>query len=336
MTRVMRTRQIRIALPFALLVMVVAVATAGYILIERPNYSFLDALYMTLITISTVGHREVHPLSPAGQVWTMFVIVGGVVTAAIVLSLIGSMVVEGQIRRIFGRRQLENKIKSLSGHVIVCGAGRMGEHVARDLSADGRDVVVIDIDPERTAVMEENGLLYILGDAQSEEVLDAAGIGRAAELVSTLPSDAENLLVTLTAYQSNPKLRIISRALETANQVKLLKAGATRVVCPSVIGATRMVDIVVRPAVVDFFDVAHTGVELEMDQIEIDEASELAGKTLSEMDMPRRFGVYVVTVRRKDGEAVYQPASNLKLHAGDTIIVVGKKGASAALQELSA
>ena len=333
-TQAVRIRNIRIALPLALFSGVIIICTAGYMLIEWPRYDLLDALFMTIITVATVGYREVHELSPWGRLWTIFVILSGLVTGGIVLSLIGAMVVEGQIRRIFGRRQLENKIKSLSEHIIVCGCGRMGERVAMELQTAGRDVVVVDIDPERTAVAEAAGLLYVLGDAQSEDILEAAGIDQAFTLISTLPSDAENLLVTLTARQLNQQIHIVTRALVSSTQGKLRKAGATRVVCPQVIGASRIVDIVIRPAVVDFAEAAHKGVDLEMDQIEVIAGSSLAGKSLDELALPTRIGVYVVAIRRAQAETIYQPASSMVVQAGDTLILIGKRGAAATLQEL--
>ena len=313
--------------------MIVSIATAGYVIIE-PEYTFLDALYMTIITISTAGHREVHALSEGGQIWTMIVVISGVLTGGIILSLLGAMVVEGQIRRIFGRRQLENKIKNLSEHVIVCGYGRMGERVALELKAASSNVVVVDGDPDRTTLAEAGGLLYVLGDAQSEDILKAAGIERASELIALLSSDAENVLVTLTGRQLNPAMRIIARAVESATQGKLLLAGATRVVCPHVIGASRMVDIVVRPAVVDFVEVAHKGVDLEMDQIELRPGSELVGKSLGELELPRRVGVHVVAIRRADGETIYEPTADITLAPDDTVIVIGKRGAGPTLQQL--
>lgn len=317
-----------------LLITIICVATAGYVVIEWPRYTFSDALYMAVITITTAGHLEVHALSQAGRIWTIFVILGGVVTGATVLSLLGSMVVEGQIRRILGRRQLEHKIKGLSGHVIVCGYGRMGEMVVADLRKAGRLIVVVDVDPDRTSDVEALDLPYVLGDAQDEEILVAAGLAKANELISALPSDAENVMVTLTARQSNPDIRIITRAVRSAAEGKLLKAGATRVVCPHVIGAYRMVNIVLRPAVVDFVEVAHKGVDLEMDQIVLSEDSKLVGKSLKELELPRRVGVHVAAISRADGQTIYRPASNLTLQAGDTVILFGKGGAAAALQQL--
>lgn len=329
-----RSRRLPVLAVFVLLVTVICVSTAGYVIIEYPNYSFLDALYMTVITVSTAGHQEVHPLSDNGHIWTIFVVVIGVLTGAMFLSLLAAMVVEGQIRRVFGRRQLENKIKSLSGHTIVCGYGRIGQMVVADLRTAGKRVVVIDIDPERTAALEAADLLYVLGDAQDEEVLDAAGLARAGELIAALPTDAENVLVSLTARQQSPDVRIVARAREAGSEKKMLQAGATRVVCPHIMGASRIVDIVLRPAVVDFFEVAKKGVDLEMDQIVLGADSELVGKSLRDLELPKRAGVHVAAIRRSSGETIYRPSSNVTLAAGDTVILFGQSGSAATLRDL--
>ncbi len=315
---------------------VISVSTAGYIVIEPSNYTFLDALFITINTVTTLG-SQAGTLSDAGKIWTIFVVLAGLVTGGVLLSLLGAMMVEGQLRRILGRRQLEDQIKNLSDHVIVCGCGRMGERVATQLQTGGRDIVIVDIDPERTSIGEAIGMLYVLGDAQNEEVLEAAGIAKASTLVSTLATDAENLLVTLTARQMNPDVRIITRALDGATQKKLIRAGATRVVCPQVIGASRMVDIVVRPAVVDFSEAALEGVDLEMDQIELGGKSELVGKSLQDLNLPQRVGAHVVAIRRAHDETIYQPGPEVVLEQGDTLILIGKRDsaeAMAALQSL--
>ncbi len=294
----------------------------------------MDSIYMTLISVTTTGYKEIHELTTAGRIWTIFVILGGIVTGAVVLSLVVAVIVEGQLRRILGRRQLENKISTLSGHTIVCGFGHMGSLVAKDLKAAGTEVVIVDSNPECTTVAEEANLLYVLGNAQEEAALQAAGIEKAAVLVTALSSDAENVFLTLTARQANPKLRIIARAQQAASQQKLLMAGATRVVCPQIIGASRMVDVVIRPAVVDFVEMAHRGLELEMDQLDLTSASPIVGQTLEELALPRKIGAHVVAVRREDGKVVYHPTPDMQLAAGDTLVLVGEKGAAEAVEKL--
>jgi len=316
---------------FALII----VATVGYRLADG-KYGWLDCLYLAVVTISTLGMAEAQEMSSAARTWTIFVVCGGVLIGGVVLSLIVAMVVQGQLRGILGRRQLQHKIESLTGHVIICGFGRMGRLVATRLVEAGRQVVVIDNDSERTAAAGDAGLLYVHGDAQEEATLEAAGVTRAQMLIATLADDPQNVFVTLTARQANPQLRIVARAQEQSAQEKLMIAGATRVVSPQVLGASRMVDIVLRPAVVDFVEIASRGVDLELDQLQVGEGSRLVGKTLEQLELPRRTGAHVVAVRRAGGEAVYHLTPQLELQAGDTIILVGRRGAAAAVQKLQA
>jgi len=308
------------------------IAAVGYRLIE-PEYSALDAVYMTVTTITSLG-GEVHELSPAGRVWTMFVVISGLVMGAVVLSSIVAMVVEGQVRRVLGRRQLRRRIAALSGHVIVCGYGRMGAIVAKELAAAGQSAVAVDNDPDRTAAAEEAGLFYVLGDAEDEAVLAEAGLDRAAAVVTTLATDAANVFVTLSARQANSDVRIIARAQQGASQSKLLKAGATRVICPQIIGAMRVADVILRPAVVDFVEMAHRGVKLEMDQLHLGPQSSLVGKTLEQLALPRRTGAHVVAVSHAEGETTYHPTGDLRLASGDTLVLIGRRGAATAIEKL--
>jgi len=324
----------RLGISVAVFVAFLMLAAVGYRLIEKGG-TWLDAVYMTAITVGTVGYREVPgELSSWGRIWTIFVITGGLLTGAVMLSLVVAMIVEGQVRRIFGRRLLNRKIASLQGHVIICGYGRMGSLAAAQLADAGRDVVVVEADAERTALAEQAGLLYLLGDAQDEAILEAAGIGRAEVLVAVVADDASNVFVTLSARQLNPDVRILARAQDASTQNKLLKAGATRVVCPQTIGANRIADIVLRPAVVDFVEMAHRGVDLEMDQLELGGQSGLIGRTLKQLALPQRIGVHVVAVRRADGQTAYNPRPDLQLAAGDTLVLIGERGVATAVQKL--
>jgi len=328
-----RPWRVRLASRLALLLVFLAVASVGYYLIE-PAYSWPDSLYMTFITISTTGYGEVHPLSGWGRVWTVMVLVTGLVIGTIVLTSIVAIVVEGRLRSLLGRRELERKIANLTGHVIVCGFGSAGSVVAAQLKAEGRQVVVVDTSPEQTAAAEEQGMLYVLGDAQDESVLQAAGIAKAGHVVASLTTDAENVFVTLSARQLRPDIQVIVRAQHATSEDKLLKAGANRVICPGVMGAMRMSDIIVRPALVDFVDMAHKGVELGMEQLEVRGDSPLVGKTLAELALRRHAGVLVVAVRRAGGEAIYTPGSDFRLQAGDTLVLVGARGAAEAIERL--
>ena len=207
--------------------------------------------------------------------------------------------------------------------------------MAHDLREGGRKTVVVDIDAQRTSVAEEDGMLYVLGDAQEEEILSSAGIERASAVVATLPNDAANAFLTLSARGANNSLRIIARAQEAATQSKLVKAGATRVVCPLIIGANRIVDVLLRPAMVDFVEIAHKGVDLEMDQVTLERESNMIGQTLRELALSSRAGATVVAIRRPDGTALYSPDPDTALAEGDALIIIGQRGIASALARIN-
>jgi len=323
----------RLVWPVGILTGFIIVATAGYRLLN-PGHSWLDALYMTVTSVTTVGLREVYPVTDIGMVWTLIVITGGLVTGAVAMSMIVAMIVEGQVRIILGRRQLQRRIASLSGHVIVCGYGRMGGLVTDELVRAGRQVVIIDNDDVQTQTAEAAGLLYVLGNAETDDVLMAAGVERADVIVTTLATDAENVFVTLSAREINPALHIIAVARETSTQDKLMKAGANRVVCAHTLGASRMAAVVLRPAVVDFVEMAGQGGEIEMDQVKLADGSRLVGKSLEELELPHRVGVHVCAVQRSDDDPVYQPAPDFVLAAGDTLVLIGPSGSAAAVEAM--
>lgn len=324
----------RLAILLIALLAFFLVSVGGYLAIEK-SYTLLDAVYMTVTTITTVGYGEVNgPLSSAGRIWNMVVIVFGMAILAMVVSGVAAVFVEARIREVFGRQHLQQKIAKLKGHVIVCGYGRVGSMVAAKLAKAGRDVVVVDQSPDAIQAAGQAGLLYVQGDAQEEDVLDQAGVGRAESLVAALTTDAENVFVTLSARSANANLRIITRAQQTTSESKLRKAGASRVICPQAIGANRMAEVVLRPAVVDFADMAQTGDELAVDQIKLGPHSPLVDKTLLELQLPSRFGVHVVAMQREGGQRVYQPKPDVRLAVGDTIILVGRAGAAEAMEKL--
>lgn len=325
---------IGIALAILAVIIFVGISSLGYYLIE-PGYSWLDALYMTVISITTAGHLEVGgPLTAWGRGWTMFVLIGGITIGAVALSLVVAAVVEGRVRGILGRRQLERKIASLSGHVVICGYGRTGHRVADLLHTSNRQVVIVDNSLDRTAQAEQEGILYLLGDAQEEDVLLSAGVKRAATLVATLADDASNVFLTLSARGLNDSLQIIARAQEAATQDKLTKAGATRVICPTIIGSNRIADVLLRPAMVDFVEMAHKGVDLEMDQLVVQEGSSITGRTLRELALPSRVGATVVAIQRPDGTALHNPGPEVTLAVGDTLVLIGQHGMNAAIEKL--
>jgi len=306
--------------------------TFGYMLLERSN--FFDALYMTVITISTVGYEQVLPLGRIGKIWTMAVIGIGMVAAALALSSLQAMIVTGELRRVLGRRKLQTRISQLQGHVIVCGYGRMGKLVAHQLRDNQVDLVIVDNDPDRTAEADEQGLLYVLGDASEGDTLLQAGLMRARGLVATLPNDPDNVYVTLTARGYRQDMTIVARANEQTTEPKLRRAGADRIVCPQIIGAQRIVNILTRPHVVDFVDVAAKGVELEMDEYAIGEGSPFCGQSLQQAALRQRAQVIVVAIRRADGTTVFNPGGDEVIRPHDTLIMIGPAGASKRLDTL--
>ncbi|MBN2212106.1 MAG: potassium channel protein [Sedimentisphaerales bacterium] len=316
-----------------ILLFVVALGVAGFMFLEKT--SFLDALYMTLVTISTLGMKadSLEHIGEPGKVLVMVLIVVGIVAAMAALSSIVGFVVEGHMRSILGRRKVNMKIASLQNHIIVCGYGRMGSAVCASLQRRGTSLVVIDKSDENTLRAETNGLLYVLGDASEEAILRDAGIERAKGLVSVLPTDADNVFVTLVARNLNAKLLIAGRAERPQSEARLLQAGANKVICPHIIGASRLVNILTRPGVVDFLDFAFEGLELEAEQVQVKTEGKLSGKSLREANLPREVGILVIALKRADGSTLFNPPSDTILQAGDVMVVTGRAGSMARLHD---
>jgi len=309
------------------------ISTTGYVLIERA--SPIDALYMVLITISTVGFGEVWPLSTAGKIWTMLTIMVGLIIASLTFSMLVTLLVSDEVRNLLGRRKLQAKIAQIRDHVIICGCGRMGRIIRSELAARGVQTVVIEVDPQKTAAMSEHGILYVLGDASEEETLLEAGLMRAKALVSVLPHDSDNVYVVLTARALKPDLFIIARSEQAATEHKLLRAGADKVISPQTIGAMRVANLITRPNVVDFFDVAAKGVELEMDEYIVRPDSPLKGKTLKDSGLRQKARAMVVAIKRADGTTVFNPDANEIILENDTLILIGPAGVSSRLEALT-
>jgi len=324
----MQTRT-RLIASLVVLLAIFTIGLTGFVVIEGVPIG--DAAYWMTATLSTVGYGDVVARTWLGHVWAMVVIVLGVIAAAMTISFLQAMIVSGELRRVLGRRKLLNRIQQLHGHIIVCGYGRMGRLIANDLKQRGRSVVAIEQDPERTSQMEEQGLLYILGDATEEETLVQAGVMRARGLVAVLPHDADNVYVTLTARGLNAGLHIVTRAEQPGSEGKLKRAGADRVVSPHVSGATLICNMLTRPNVTDFFQVAAKGVDLEVDEVVVGEESPFCDKSLRELELRQAAGVMVVAVKRSDGNTSYNPGPDEVIHCEDTLILIGPAGASAKL-----
>ena len=309
-----------------LLSLVLLFGTAGYMLIE--GWPLLEALYMTVITITTVGFGEVRTVSEPGRIFTVILIFTGMGIMAYTLGIVAQIMVEFQVRDLIGRRKLGLKLKHIKDHYILCGYGRIGEVIAHELKASGSPLLVIDQDPQSKEKLRSHDIPYIIDDATSDDVLMEAGIMRAKGLVTVVLSDADNLFITMTARGMNPGLFILSRADQAATEKKLLRAGANKVVMPYQIGGLRMVHTILRPAVTDFFDFAmqDKNIALKMEELKVREKSPLNGVRLKDSGIRQGMNVIIVAIRDKAGTMSFNPSSNVAMEAGTTLIALGPIG----------
>jgi voltage-gated potassium channel len=324
----------RLRFGVAALVGVIVAGTAGYMAL---GFSWLDALYQTVTTVATVGFREVHPLSSGGQAFTIGLILVGVGTALYTFTQVLEVVVEGHIQEVLGRRRMEREIARMSGHVIVCGFGRVGRNLAQYVSGAGREIVVVENDVARAAAAE--GLGHVVrGDATTDEVLKEAGIERARVLVSALNTDAANLFVTLTARSLRSDLFIVARARVESSEAKLTQAGADRVVNPQGIGGARMAAFVLQPHVAEFLDVVmHDGsLEFRLEEVPLTSGSPLAGQSLRDAHIRDSTGALILALRDSGGGFTTNPSPETQLCAGQILIAIGTDAQLRALAQAAA
>jgi len=325
-------KQLKFGLAFLLLVLVGG--TVGYALIE--GWGFLEALYMTVITITTVGYGEVRPLSQGGIAFTMILILTSVGMVTFIVVGLARIMVEGEIRKIFGRRKLEKKIGNLKNHYIVCGYGRIGSYVCKELAAKPVPFVIVEKNPEITQRLEEENCHYVHGDATDDQTLRKAGIESARCLVATVASDADNLYITLTARELNPNLQILSRATDENAEKILRTAGANKVVSPYLIGAHRMAMALLRPTVVDFMEIAmqRTSLELQLEEIRVHDIGRLPSATLRDSGIRSELDLIIVGIKKESGKMIYNPSSETQVETGDTLIILGERKNLDALEKL--
>jgi voltage-gated potassium channel len=308
--------------------------TLGYMLFE--NTGFWDGMYLTIITIFTVGYGDMVPIYPAGKVFTVILVVTSVSFVMYTFSKITETVIEGELRGIFRRRRMNKSIERLKDHYIVCGYGRIGKEICRILHEYGRPFVVIEKNVEEIQNIEDAGYLEYLGEASDDDVLLGVGIKRAKGLITVVSTDADNLYVTLTARGLNPDLYIMARSSgESGVRTKLLRAGATKVISPYSLGARRMAHLIVRPTVTDFIDLTMQAGDLglTMDELRAGQQSPLAGKTLIEAEIRKRYDIIVVAIKREDGTMLFNPKPDAQILAGDTLIVLGTTDSVVGLQQ---
>ncbi len=308
-----------------LLLATIAFGTSGYVFFE--GMSPFDAFYMTIITISTVGFAEITPLSTIGRIITIIIIILGISLLTYTLTQVARIFVEGELQKFFGRRKLEKQVAKLKNHYIICGYGRIGEVIVKELTTAGIPLVVIEQDPTKIEALEAQGLLYLNMDATADEALTTAGLERARGLVTAVGADADNVFIALSAKGLRRDIFILARASDAKNEGKLLRAGASRVVCPYQMGGRRMAAMLHKPTVVDFLD--HTlmpsELGLQMEEAVIAEGSPITGKTLVGSNLRQQFGVIIVAIKRISGDMIFNPGPEETFNAGDVIVVIGKK-----------
>jgi len=320
----------------ALFIALLAIGSWGYMAIE--GWDFFDALYMTVITIATVGYGEVHIVSPAGRMFTLVLIFLGVGFFLYVVGNFIQFLVEGRIRYVLGRRKLDRQINKLKNHYIICGYGRMGRALARFLIQRYLDVVVIEQNQARTSVMDEDGILYLVGAATDESLLIRAGIERARGLITVVGSDADNVFLVLLARQMNPDIFIVARAVMNSAKRTLTAAGATKVVSPYDLGARRMAHAILRPTVIEFLEMAFAdeNVDVEVEELTIKPNSPVVRRTLYESEIRSKFGVMIISIKKRDGHMVFNPDADTLLESEDTLVVVGGAANIKGLEKLLA
>lgn len=316
------------------LVSIVAIGTTGYVLIE--GWSIGDSLYMTVITLSTVGFKEVQPLSRGGQVFTAGLILAGVGAVAFLFREIGQHIVSGELHGTLRRRRMQHSIDQLKGHYIVCGYGRVGMEAVANLRQRGKRCVVVEQTVDST--LAQSGVLHVTGDAAEDEVLRRAGIDRAAGLVAATGDDPTNLFITVSAHSLRPDLVIVARAHNPAAESKLLRGGANHVISPHIIGGRRIATQLLYPGVTDFLDVVmHSGeLELCLEECMVWPNADLHGKTVAEAQVRSRTGANVLAVRRSGGGSVLtNPPVDMRFEPGDILIALGTADQLKGLIELT-
>jgi len=320
-----RRRLLRIAVAILL---TIAVGTAGFTIVE--HWPLFDSFYMTLITITTVGYQEVHPLSHAGRIFNSFLIFFGVTTMFFAIGGMTQIIIELELNQYFGKRRIRTMIENLSKHYIVCGYGRVGRGAAAALRNAGASFVVIDRDEDKVERAIHDGMLAVLADANSDDTLREVGIMRATGLIATLATDADNLFLVISARTLNAELKISARVAEMTSEDKFRRAGAEFVFAPYDMTGNRMAEALIRPHVYQFIDFttrpSDIGLAVSLEQVTVPDSSDLVGQSLRDLQLRRELGVIVLAIRKPDGNMLFNPPAEAELAGGDCLIVLGEQG----------
>lgn len=314
----------RVILSFLLIVIPITIGIVGYMTIE--NFSFLDALYMSVITIATVGFGETNPLSDAGRIFTIFLIISNLGIFAYALSLITSILIQGDFFDTYKSNKMKQRIAKLNNHVILCGYGRTGKEAAEILNRKKIPFVVIESRKDLNDELQANNILFYLNeDATKDEVLEDAGIRKARGLISTLPEDADNVYVVLTAREINNEMTIISRASNDSSVKKLKRAGASNVIMPDKIGGAHMASLITQPDVKEFLDIiSGQGEGIQLEEIKLEQITQkITGNTLAELNLRHKTGVNVIGLKNIDGSYTVNPDISTPIQEGSKLIILG-------------
>ena len=325
----------RIILSLSVLALVGLLGSAGFHYIE--NWSWFDGLYMTIITMTTVGYGEVQPLSDAGKVFNVFLILALVLAGGFTIATFTQGLLEFEFTEFFGRRCMERKLAKMTDHYIICGAGRVGRTVVRELRAQGQRCVILEVDPARAQWAIDEKIPVIMGSGATEQNLSEARIEHARGFVAAVSTDADNLYIVLTARGMRSDLKIIARASEEEATSKLLRAGATQVISPYHFVGHRIAHLFLRPNVLDFIDTAigSTRLDVEIEEVPVAEGSPVVGKALGDSLIQRQEGVIVLALKRSDGVMAFNPPPDSVIRAGDCLIAIGEGGKLKNLENLA-